>query len=149
MSYDIYIGEAAIDPPHLEDAADGYNEIRTTVERLAQPNAPRFPGDVCTENENHRHPSYGGWSTFCEETGLVDLFFDKRTGLMREHPGTFRLLPSHLETVWAAVKGWKKTHKRKPGFEEGEDFILARLIWLEWWMSWALENCRVPSIHNH
>lgn len=29
------------------------------------------------------------------------------------------------------------------------DPILARLIWLEWWMAWALKNCTTPAIHNH
>lgn len=29
------------------------------------------------------------------------------------------------------------------------DPVLARLIWLEWWMAWALANCKTPAIHNH
>lgn len=30
----------------------------------------------------------------------------------------------------------------------GWDAVLARLIWLEFWFSWALKNCKVPAVYN-
>jgi hypothetical protein len=35
------------------------------------------------------------------------------------------------------------------GFKDGQDFHGARLVWLEWWVRWALDNCKVPVIYNH
>lgn len=170
MSYDIYIGEAVIEP--LEDEDDGGAErLETVVARTTRPEAPTFIGDEMTANSNARHPGYGQWSTFCEEVGLRRLFFDKRTGLMRTHPGCYKLTPAHLDVVRGAIDKWKSTRRAPalpPGWDDPpppdasdaeriawetsdctqRDPMLARLVWLEWWMAWALKHCKVPAVYN-
>ena len=33
--------------------------------------------------------------------------------------------------------------------DEGKyDYQLARLLWLEWWVEWAIENAGRPAIEN-
>ena len=169
MSYSIYIGEAVIGEIDPDELKDGYNHLRLEVEEVSLPDAPSFPGDVMTGNSNGRHPAYAGWDRFCKATGLHKLFFDSKNGLMREHPGCFVLTEKDAEDVKKAREKWQREHpKSKSGWclcgeteacghpLRGErpkhvdlDGDLARLLWLEWWMKWALKNCKIPAIHNH
>lgn len=160
MSFDIYIGKAVI-----RSRDDG--ELVVRVEENELPDAPSFPGDEMTGISNGRHPGYAGWDLFLVDAGLKDLFFDEESGLMREHPGTFKLEEKHLQTVREAKTRWQEKHPNAhPGWcicprkecmpwmsrdvpHQEFDGTLARLIWLEWWMDWALKNCNHPAIHNH
>jgi hypothetical protein len=76
-----------------------------------------------------------------------------------------RVSTKRIIKIQKARAKWAKTHPDSiPGFvsdgfikdeyreeidEERADPILARLIWLDYWMSWALENCEHPAIYNH
>jgi hypothetical protein len=161
MSYDIYIGNAV---PEDRSDDDGELRIAYVVHDTVRHDAPSFPNDDLSDGRNGRHPGYTQWSTFCADAGLTDLFFNKETGLMRQHPGCFRLDQSHLDTVRAARERWQDSHPNaQPGFDfsprlmdasaddgvRGRDGVLARLLWLEWWMAWALANCETPAIANH
>lgn len=160
MSYDIYIGEGVLDVPSPEDAAAGDNRLRIVVRPHTHLDAPHFPNDVLTKQGNSRHPGYSQWARACEDMGLSALFFDKERGLMRNHPGAFLLTWEHHAEVAAALDRHMTLHPDTvPGFQEWDfrghqpvgpeyDAIKARLIWLEWWMRWALENCKVPAIYN-
>ena len=158
MSYSIHIGEARIAD------LDGEPEVR--VDGASHPKAPVFPGDEMTGNGNGRHPAYGSWRDFVDKSGLTDLFFDSEEGLMRQHPGTFALGPEHVSRVRGALDRWKSIHPNdKPGWCECRECrpyfgpkeppahvelnaTLARLIWLEWWMGWALRTCKRPAVGN-
>ena len=194
MSYDIYIGEAALDLPD----PDEHNHLAVEVRGASHPDAPVFPGDSMTGNGNGRHPGYSQWTDFTRTAGICDLFFDKEEGLMREHPGCCLLRQRDLDRVRFALDQWRSKHQGTvPGFGDREHYdqeiarigawldsgagdaeperkacvaetlaerkrdaaalppsgtfdpVLARLIWLEWWMAWALKNCTTPAIHNH
>lgn len=145
MGYSIYIGEAVI--------KDDDDHVWLGVKQIEHPEAPFFPNDSMTGRTNGRHPSYGGWAEFTRETGLYDLFFDKENGLMAEHPGVAKLLPKHHARVKTALEFRQVVSKGAPGFPpmgktDGSDPMLARLIWLEWWMRWALANCKCPALEN-
>jgi hypothetical protein len=155
MSYSIYIGEATT-------KIDRNSAIKISVEKTQNDAAPTFKNDGMTGKTNSRHPSYSGWEGFTKETGLYDLFFDQEKGLMREHPGCFLLTCNHLETIQKALKErqeWAKEKGLEPGFlpdgmfftEEVKnvDAHLARLIWLEYWVCWAIFNCKTPAIYNY
>lgn len=161
MSYDIYIGNAELETPD-PDEDGGVLTARMIVRHHEEPDAPTFPGDETTKNGNSRHPGYLQWDNFCGTAGLRALFFDEATGLMREHPGTVALGPEHLATVRSARERWERRHPGAvPGWDwpgypagaddgvRGRDGVLARLLWLEWWMDYALRTCERPAIHNH
>lgn len=176
MSYDIYIGETTMRQIDDEDAACRIEYGHTPehsrtvngktvyyepcVGEIKQDDAPTFPNDFMTENGNYCHPSYSGWSHFCDATGLTGLFFDREHGLMRKHPGFQPLHAEHALVINQALKQWREAHPNtEPGFEKfdyrtgessnyGYDANLARLIWLDWWVKWALKNCENPAIGN-
>jgi hypothetical protein len=157
MSHDIYIGQAEIRVPARADVEAGHveNDLRVVVETHDEPGAPEFPGDEMTGRGNHRHPAYSAWSEFCDATGLAGMFFDRERGLMREAPLTVALLPAHLAAVRAARERWVAARPDAvPGFGcDGAgreyDAVLARLLWLEYWIGWALATCEVPAIYNY
>jgi len=149
VSFDIYIGEAVLDVPSAQDASEGAL-IEAYVEHVTLLDAPVFAGDIMTGNGNSRHPGYSQWAEFCKITHLDDLFFDESVGLMRAHPGCVLLQPHHRAAVRKALGKWEEEHQgAHAGFENGQDGILARLLWLDFWIGWALANCKVPAIYNH
>lgn len=162
MSYSIHIGNAK--PEFSKE--DGLLMAGWSVERVAHADAPTFPNDDMTGNGNGRHPSYSGWVEFCDKAGLKGLFFDADDGLMREHPGCFPITDKHLLVVRGALARARALATKPPGFDgygrfdketkqwsESTDVgkydpILARLIWLEYWMAWAIANCETPALEN-
>jgi hypothetical protein len=168
MGYDITIGEAVMDPPDIE--SDGDEEgtwINVCAEGYRRDDAPEFPNDEMTGKGSSRHPSYTAWAEWCDAVGLRELFFgpskDARyCGLMGEHPGCSMLTKRHHAVIAAALDKYRTEHPTAvPGFaryvhkpsgsvlvDEHYDANLARLIWLEWWVRWALANCKVPAIYN-
>ena len=162
MSYDIYIGEAVSLVDKWEND-EGGEEFTITVNSVELEEAPCFPNDHMTGKKNHRHPGYSQWADFCRDSGLHGLFFDKNKGLMRKHPGTFALNQNHLAEIRQAKEKWiEKNPGKTPGFAPDKymkrefqdpitnpDPILARIVWLEFWVDWALKNCKNPAIHNY
>jgi hypothetical protein len=155
MSYDIYIGNAV-----LEEGED--LEVQYAVDAHIELSAPSFPYDALSRQANSRHPGYCQWGDFCREVGLYDLFFGEESGLMRDHPGIKPLTTAHLEAVREALARHREQHPDTiPGFDwspvsgepddgvRGRDGVLARLLWLEWWIEWALQNCEKPAIYNY
>lgn len=148
MGYSIYIGEYTIDPidPRYPD-----DEPYVHCPEITLPDAPAFLEDEMSAHNNGRHPSYSGWNDFVWDVGLHEFFFHKQYGLMREHAGIFDITKEHLFVVQEALVDYrKKVGDIEPRF--GSRYIkngnLARLIWLEWWMKWALANCKRPAISN-
>jgi hypothetical protein len=156
MSYDIYIGNAE---PRTEDG-----EFDWWVAPMTHEDAPAFPNDELSEHANSRHPAYLGWSEFCKATGMYDLLFAQWEGLMRRHPGIHELTQDHAIQIRAALDRWKARYPNaEPGFtgflkcsapgepsyeSECANANLARLLWLDWWVQWALANCEHPAIYN-
>ena len=161
MSFSITIGNAI--PEFLNES--GELLARWTVKDVTLPDAPTFHND--TDQSNHRAPSYVAWGDFVYTHGLHECFFNKDTGLFRDHPGCVMLTPAHGALFSAALAKRRSESTLPPGFigepywkpngapadwvhpEEGKyDCHLARLIWLEWWTRWALANCETPAIEN-
>ncbi len=152
MSYSFHIGEGKWNS----------KEKMNCVSIHAEDDAPVIEGDHRTENRNERHPGYRTWDEFCEATGLHDLFFRDKDRLIQEHPGSVRLNLRHLKVIREAVERFKKVQgNARPRFcscssEEycecgttHADAHYARLIWLLWWIHWALRNCRNPTFQNY
>ena len=151
MGYSIKIGNA------VPEFGKDYDELwaRWKVTGASDTNAPTFINDEMTGSTSQRSPSYSGWADFCRTVGLHDLFFEKYGGLMSQHPGCKILKQEHLDIVQTALIKYQASTDKKPGFidwgepDTGEyDPHLARIMWLEWWMRWALANCETPAIEN-
>lgn len=157
MGYDIYIGNGEMSQvegksPYSRIVKGETIYYKPFVKRIERPDAPFFPGDEMTGKSNARYPSYRAWDDFCKAIGLYGLFFDKPDGLMLDQPYYSTLSKFHSLQISAAVCNWKIEYPNsiaRFGDEyPAEDAILARLLWLDWWVSWALQNCETPGIYN-
>jgi hypothetical protein len=163
MGYTLKIGELDFDYDQDED----YPSIYLTAKTVSHPDAPAF-GEP-TDHENQRWPSYTAWAEFCRDAGLYDLFFGKETRddtLIREHPGCIPLTEKHRREVNAAMEAWKvKYPDAVPTYgekcPEGEHPLMwtdennpeengkmCRLVWLHYWVNWAMDNCERPVFAN-
>lgn len=153
MGYTIAIGE-------LEIVKDEYGKHKR-VKTVELENAPAF-GEP-TDYTNNRWPSYTSWGKAMRFLGLEDLMFNERTGLMRSHPGTYRIFKHHKAKLDKAyVEFYKKYPNAKAGFSpiqlsdpfnEDNDWPeennwAVRLEWLKFWIDWAFENCEKPYFYN-
>ena len=159
MSYDIIIGNATLESDWPGE--DGVPSAKWVAEMHSEPNAPTFAHDDQTGNGNCRSPGYTQWADFCRTTALDGMFYGPE-GVLRTHPGCVVLTPAMFARVGEALATWLAEHPRAvPGWDynpvwhsepddgvRGRDPILARLIWLNWWMDWALTNCERPAISN-
>jgi hypothetical protein len=153
MGYTFTIGNAK---PNFSKDDFPYLYSGWAVERATHPDAPTFPGDEMTGNGNERSPSYSVWSDFCKTVGLYSLFYDEYGHLRAGHPGCIGIDEEFAISVHLALIAYRGKSKLPPGFESdfcykgpaNYDYHLARLIWLDWWVHWALENCETPAIEN-
>lgn len=170
MGYTLTIGEAIVHPPEWEDYSGGETiDCRIEAKGEARDDAPTFANDSLTANTNERSPSYTVWSNFCEAVGLYKLFYGKDKsdgyrsydGLLAHHPGAALLGPEQALDVRQALERYRLAHpEANPGFEaweldknpdptpENVDPTLARLIWLDYWVTWAVENCEHAILEN-
>jgi hypothetical protein len=146
MGYTIKIGQANLEPQDPDDY-DGQLVARYSVELVRHENAPAS-GDP-TDYENQRWPSYSGWSDFAHEVGLYEIFYDRDRGLLREHPGCFKLEEAHHIEVESAIRIRRASNGRfQPTITDSQDYEMQRLLWLEYWIRWALDNCDLPAMEN-
>lgn len=146
--YTICIGNARI-----EQGLDGIQLLAEwVVDVVTNDRAPEFPNDQVTGKSNVRMPGYSAWEDFCQETGLYKLFYGDE-GLMACHPGCAKINKGHVSAVRIALLQRHEYRLNngitsRPGFGAVNDYTLARLLWLEYWMAWAVENCEIPAIKN-
>jgi hypothetical protein len=155
MGYSIYIGNAVVETDEDElEAWYGIEHIElkeapfwpNPVDGNGKPK--RFGGDASGKT-NGRHPSYTSMSDWARAVGLENIFYKRGDGLFDPHPGIKRLTPEIHAEVLAAKERWERDHPNaRPGWREGDDAVLAKLIWYEWWIGWALKNCERPAISN-
>lgn len=153
MGYTFTIGNAV---PKFDNSSFPYLSARWKVERTSHIDAPTFPGDGMTGNGNDRSPSYTVWLDFCRSVGLYDLFYDPRGHLHAGHPGCIGINADFAQAVRVARLKYEAKATLPPGFESdwaydgpaNFDYHLARLIWLDWWVQWAVANCETPAIEN-
>lgn len=165
MGYTLSIGEATVEPA---DEYGGPAEIG--VVSVTNADAPHIANETINVNSNQRWPSYVGWGDFAKAAGLLEFFFHEEDGLIAQHPGAVYLLPRHAKMLTETLASYRdKNPKALPGFtmEPGPfttpeeiasqelppegfyfDEVLARLVWCEWWVRWALVHCTVPIFRN-
>lgn len=156
MGYTLKIGE--LDTHY--DAEEGHISFQAKGQK--NDDAPAF-GEP-TDYENERWPSYTSWHNACRFCGIEDMFYNKETGLLREHPGCFPITKKHQEIINEALDNFKKKYpnakagyspkiNEKEGIYEDKDWPeenswMTRLLWLKYWIDWALVNCKKPVFYN-
>lgn len=138
MGYSIRIGE------ETSFVEDGYTF--KDVQRIEHRDAPTFEFDEMTGNSNYRSPSYSTWRDFVKTVELDELFDE----LMEYHPDTVKLTWDHYDEVEHALGKFENKYPNiQPTFASDDiSAHYARLIWLEWWMKYTLENFTNPVFHN-
>lgn len=145
MGYTITIGELEVNKSP-DDGLD-CDCISFSAVGVKHDDAPAF-GEP-TDRTNSRWPSYSAWVGAMRDAGLEDVFFD-RGNLIGGHPGVRLVTQELVNVVSAALAEWKADHPESVAAFEGEnaDNVLCRLIWLDYWLKWALANCETPVIAN-
>lgn len=152
MGYTFTIGNAV---PKFNK--DDFPRLRAAweVDLVEHGDAPAFANDAVTGKRNERSPGYGVWSDFARAVGLYEFFYDETGRLHAGHPGCIAISREDADLVSAALARYRAKTTLPPGFEPWDyagpatcDGHLARLIWLEWWMQWAVRNCETPAIEN-
>jgi len=151
MGYNLTIGEAKI----ITYAEDGLEADCTIgAERIVHHDAPAF-GEP-TDSTNERWPSYTSWWEFCEFVGLTHAIYDSEQRSLRGgHPGAFPINEKFKKEVdLAMARLIAKYPNAVASYGENENDIpeengaMCRLIWLQYWTDWALENCETPVLAN-
>lgn len=106
---------------------------------------------------------YGqGWSRDYRQYLDCSEDFHREIPLLRDHPGARPITKKDADYVTAKLKEYQQKHPNaEPGFwddpteetnwqyvDNGKDSVLARLMWLEFWMRWAIDNCKQPVVAN-
>jgi hypothetical protein len=140
MGLDITIGN------RIETTSDEDGKPLSVVRMVELAEAPNFPGDTWTRNRNTRDMTYAAWEAFDRATGLSSVF-----GLDVTRKALHPLAPKDLESIRDARLCWQDQHPDATPMLGNEcapyDAHLARLLWFEWWMDWALKNCEKPAIY--
>lgn len=170
MGYTLRIGELAFEYDNDEDEP----RIRLSAKPEKHDAAPAF-GEP-TDHENQRWPSYSTWSDFAKDAGLYAMFFGyqdegrrdyvRDDALIANHPGCVPLTERHRRDVNDALARWKERYPDavptygKPApegthplmWEDPDNPIenarMTRLVWLHYWVNWALDNCERPVFEN-
>ena len=154
MGYTITIGQAIFTAPeHIGDPGDW------SIDRIELDDAPHFPD---SGRSNCRSPSYGVWHGFARAAGLGHLFDTETRETVEGHicpsyPCVAPLTPEHVRIISEALAAFRAAHPDAqprcstslfpPHDDVGpHDAHLMRLVWLEWWVRWAVEHCTHPAI---
>lgn len=144
MGYRITIGELEIEKCP-DDGLDS-DCIMFRAKGVHHAEAPAF-GDP-TDYTNSRWPSYTAWAEFARITNLYEVLFCDGT-LLGGHPGVRLVTKDLVERVSGELAAMRiRFPELTPEYGTDEGAALCRLIWLDYWLRWSLENCDTPVIAN-
>lgn len=167
MGYNIKIGELKTSSDYENDGTieGSYACVSGDCVDVENENAPDLGHGDISGKSNSRHPSYSAWAEFCRVADITKVFYEKNSynnwAMRGGHPGITPLTKEHLKTIRRAKKHYLLAHPNAicPTMQSCADprswdcgcvvdWTLGRLNWLEFWMSWALTNCKQPIIYN-
>ena len=167
MGYNLTIGNAILrysaDDLYLRIGAEVVEHPDDRYTGKSNSRSPSYTAwnDFCREAGIHEMFYGKGWDRDDLRYRNCSDDFHRETPLLVEHPGTQPLCRGDLEFVRAArIRREQSNDGRPPGFWEcsnetgwvevdnGTDPTLARLLWLEFWIGWALDNCDIPVLAN-
>ena len=146
MGYLITIGELHVG----KNPGDGIDCscIFFSAKAVSHESAPAFVEP--TDFTNSRLISYSAWSNFLEYAGLYDAFFFNGR-LIGGHPGVRLVTKDLLELIQESKSRMEQSNPPPVAIMENyteKNGYYCRIIWLEYWCKWALENCETPVIAN-
>lgn len=147
MGYSFTIGQLVIEKQE-ENGLDS-DCINFSAESKTLDYAPAF-GEP-TDFSNTRWPSYSAWTDFTKDAGLYHIFYDHYDKkLIGGHPGVRLVTKELCDVVQEALIKRRTDYPNSVEQFEGEnsDGVLCRLIWLDFWLRWAFENCETPVLAN-
>lgn len=143
MEISIRIGDAVLQKPEIDNEKYPLElaHIECEVREIEIDDAPY--------GKNSGGSSYTWFDGFARRVGLYPFFFERGRGLVSDHPAIVAIFPRHLLEVQGALEEYRSKHP-DAATEGGwpRDHTLAFLVWFEWWMRWALENCARPAMQN-
>ena len=120
---------------------------RATIKTIQIPGSPFKENDSVVNNTNRLDASYSCWLDTLKQTNLVEVFCSE---LGANSESCYRLEPEVLENIKEALQERVRKYPNtqidslvEPNF----DLHRARLAWLEFTVSWAMENCKYPAIN--
>ncbi len=140
------------------------------VQRTSSPDAPMFPNDSILEpKSNWRYVNYIVWVAMAEECGITAWLINNETGIIRDNESDVvkPLTENDYRIVNEAYLLRSAFAEGRPGWNMDDDELkieskelgtlpriaatpydqyLARLMWLRFWLRWALDNCSEPSV---
>ena len=70
-------------------------------------------------------------------------------GIIEIHPCQVTIDQRDVDFWHGKVKAYRAMNPDvQPGFDNTRDYILARMMWFEFWVQWAVKNCEMPVIAN-
>ena len=152
MGYRLTIGELVVE----YDQDEYFPEVRLDAKFCRHVDLPRYNEEA--DQTNSRDPAYAVWRSFCENFGLLELFYGinsngdvvREDNILRSHSGCIPLTEIHRKDIDAALASHRKKHPNViPEFNGSvESGALVRLEWLQYWIGWALDNCERPVFVN-
>jgi hypothetical protein len=141
MGYTIGIGQLVTE--HYDETYVGYG-----VEGAHHDEAPAF-GEP-TDFTNARWPSYSSWQDALFETGTEKVFFTPTGHVIGEHPGFREITQELYDEFKTNMTAFEDKHPDIKATYKGtvNDGRYCRLVWLDYWLKWALANCENPVIVN-
>ena len=138
MSVSVMIGEVV---PSRETDACGSLEIQAALVEAA----PNFPGQH-QAGRNLVAMSTVGFAALCKSRTVADLLGAEVSSgaLPADGSNLIELKVEHLAKVRTAVRC--NPTQGAPGFAQGYDATMARLLLLEFWIAWALGTCKRPAM---
>lgn len=135
MTYDLTIGQYIEEPPD----EDGYIYRGVNLTELSD--APALPGSLMSRHCNRISIPWGGYremvnafATYDEE--LAALLFTGSNDSVN-----IQLTPCLVARIRQMVATYRANHPDAiPGFEGEHDWVLARMIVLEWWANYSLRT---------
>jgi hypothetical protein len=128
----------------------------------------RIDAQRCNHHSNTFSISYRGWEEMCKATGLQQLFYG--TGWNRDlreydycedefyreepllhRPGSHAVLcRQDADLIRACHERYRFMHPNvKPGLHSEIANNLSCLLWLDYWVTWAVDHCERPVITNY
>ncbi len=151
MGYNLTIGEAKI-ITYTEDGLESASAVG--AKSIARYDAPSF-GEP-TDGTNERWVSYTSWWDFCEFVGLTHAIYDSEQRSLRGgHHGAFPINEEFKKEVDAAMVRLREKYPFAVAiYGENENDVpeengaMCRLVWLQYWTNYALDNCTSPMFAN-